>query len=454
MQHAMQHGCRRLAVRPSRVLAVLLALACAACVPAGAGERAATSPSSSPTPSVIVHQHHAATVPATPATPVELRLRLEQLLGHHAILMVRRMRGSIDGERAFIVAAQGVLDRNTDELTSAVTDVYGAATGAAFKRAWTEHIQELSDYSDALAHGDKNGQRRARAALDAYAADYGKLMASATKGRLRADAVAKDVAAHIDHLLRQADAYAAKDYPRAFQLEREAYAGMFSTGRNLAGAMETKPSGELPAAFDSPPQRLRSALGQLLGEHAELAFDATRAVVAGSPTAVPAARALDANTRDVIAAMQAALGRAAANEFGPIWASHIDALVAFSVAVARSDETAQAAARARIDHFPGELGQLLPQLSGGRVGQVTVLAALREHDQQLLQQVTAYAAKDYPHAHDIAYAGYDHMFAVASTLADVLEGHAAATVPRGGANTGGGGSASDVGAAGPGRRVR
>jgi hypothetical protein len=186
---------------------------------------------------------------------------------------------------------------------------------------------------------------------------------------------------------------------------------------------------------------LRSALGQLLGEHAELAFDATRAVVTGSPAATEAAAALDANTQDIIAAMRAALGRDAAAKFAPVWASHIDALVAFSVAIAHNDEAGQAAAREKIDHFPADLGALLPQLSGGRVGQVTILQALREHDQQLLQQVTAYAAKDYPHAHDIAYGGYDHMFAVATTLAAVLEGHAASTAPRGGANTGAGGLA-------------
>ena len=214
---------------------------------------------------------------------------------------------------------------------------------------------------------------------------------------------------------------------------------MFSTGKNLAGAIAVNPAGELPAGFNSPPERLRSALGQLLGEHAELAFDATRDVVAGNPGAQAAAAALNGNTQDIDAAMQAALGTRTAAKFGGIWAQHIDALVAFSMAVAQNDDAAQTAARRRLERFPTALGQLLSPLAAGRVEASQVLGALKEHDQQLLQQVTAYAAKDYPRAHDIAYAGYDHMFGIATTLADALEGNAASTAPKGGAATGGGG---------------
>jgi hypothetical protein len=208
----------------------------------------------------------------------------------------------------------------------------------------------------------------------------------------------------------------------------------------MAGAAVSR-TGELPAGFDSPPARLRSALGRLLGEHVELAFDATRAVVSGSPAADAAAGALDQNTQDVVAAMRAALGPADGTTFSSIWADHIDALVRFAVAVADRDDTAQAKARAALDTFPRRLGEVLAGVSHGSVAAQTVVAALHEHDEQLLQQVTAYAARDYATSHDLAYAGYDHMFAIAETLAEALEGGTAATAPRGGAATGGGGTA-------------
>ena len=282
----------------------------------------------------------------------------------------------------------------------------------------------------------------AMSALDAYADRYGQLIASATDGKLSADAVAEGVAEHIHHMIQATDAYAAGDFSRAFLLQREAYAAMFGTAKSLAGAAVTQPNGELPVAFDSPRENLRSGLGQLLGEHVELAFDATRAIVAGQPAAEAAAQTLNENTQDILAAMQGAVGDRASAAFGQVWAAHINALVAFSIGVADDDDLAQAAARARLDDFPGKLSALLAPLSDGSVAAETVVAALREHDQQLLQQVTAYAAKDYDTSHDLAYAGYDHMFAVAATLADVLGGEAGKTSPRGGADTGAGGAAS------------
>jgi hypothetical protein len=249
--------------------------------------------------------------------------------------------------------------------------------------------------------------------------------------------VAKGVAEHIHHLVAAADAYAAKDYAEAYAMERMAYAGMFGTGKALAGAAVSS-SGELPAGFDNPPAQLRSALGRLLGEHVELAFDATRAVVTGNPSADAAAQALDGNTRDIITAMRSVLGASTAAKFSAVWAGHIDALVAFAVAVADKDAAAQSAARTRLDKFPGQLGSVLPAASHGAVSAKTVIDALHEHDQQLLQQVTSYAAGDYATSHAIAYDGYLHMHDIAATLADVLEGRAAGDSPRGGASTGGG----------------
>ena len=55
--------------------------------------------------------------------------------------------------------------------------------------------------------------------------------------------------------------------------------------------------------------------------------------------------------------------------------------------------------------FPGQLGDVLPAVSNGAVSAKTVIDALHEHDQQLLQQVTSYAAGDYATSHEIAYDG-------------------------------------------------
>jgi hypothetical protein len=140
--------------------------------------------------------------------------------------------------------------------------------------------------------------------------------------------------------------------------------------------------------------------------------------------------------------MRASLGAKAAAQFSALWARHINAVVKFSVAVADRDDQGQAAARAEIDTFPAGLGRLLPQVGRGKVAAQTVVQAMKEHDEQLLQQVTAYAAHDYARSHELGYDGYEHMFEIADWLADALQGHAAGVSPRGGAATGGRGLAT------------
>jgi len=422
--------------KAASVVAVLLTLGCAACAPGGTE---VAPRASSPSPSGSTGHDHSASAPASPRA---VRLLMEQLLGHHAILMVRLMRGPIDDEDKFVDAAQGALQRNTDELADAISSVYGADAGSEFAAVWTDHVESLVAYSRAVAAGDDGARDDAMADLDAYSARYGEFIAELTDGELAADAVADGVATHIHHMLAATDDYADGDYEAAFAGERTAYAAMFGQGKALSGAAIRQSTGELPAGFDSPPADLRSALGRLLGEHVELAFDATRAVVAGSPAVEAAAGALDENTQEIITALQGALGPEEAATFSDIWAAHIDAVVQFAVGVADGDDAAQARARAQLDEFPQQLGTVLLALAGGRVAAETVIAALQEHDEHLMQQVTAFAAKDYATSHDLAYAGYAHMFAIADTLAIALEGHAMGSAPRGGAGTGGGGTSA------------
>jgi hypothetical protein len=418
-------------------------LLCAGCTGANAqiGSAGSSSPPPTPAPSGSVMEHGAHHSDGPSSAPDDVRLALEQLLGHHAVLMVRLMRGPIDREPEFVAAAEGALARNTDELVAAVGQVYGPDAGARFRSLWTEHITALQDYSQAVAAQSASDKERAMEVLDAYAARYGDLLAGLTRRRLTSAQVAEGVAAHIHHMIGATDAYAARDYSEAYELQRTAYAAMFATGKAMAGAALQKENGELPVDFDAPSEELRSGLGRLLGEHVELAFDATRAIVAGNEAAEAAAAALDRNTGEILTAMRGAVGARAASAFGDIWADHIDALVDFSVAVADGDDVAQSAARAHLDRFPSRLSSFLSPPSGDAAAADTVISALRTHDQQLLQQVTAYAARDYAASHDLAYSGYDHMFAVARTLADVLEGRASTGAPLGGAATGGGGLA-------------
>jgi len=157
-----------------------------------------------------------------------------------------------------------------------VATAYGRNAGAAFKTSWQGHITELFAYADGVAAKETAAQQSARDSLMKYADSYGQLVSSASHGRISAKAAAESVRIHVTELMDQVDAYAKGDYSTAYRIERSAYEHMFTGGVTLAKGASNLPP-EVAVGIDSPPAQLRSKLTMLLGEHMELAVDATRA---------------------------------------------------------------------------------------------------------------------------------------------------------------------------------
>src|SRR4029453_7896231 len=153
--------------------------------------------------------------------------------------------------------------------------------------------------------------------------------------------------------LAQADAYAAHDYARAYQIERQAYEHMFTAGAGLAKASVTP---EVAVGLDIPPEKLRSAFAMLLGEHMELVVDAQRATFAGAPQFKAAAAQVNANTTALTKAMAALVGPTKAAEFQTAWANHVEGLLAYTAAVAGNDQNAKTVAKQNLDGFAERLG--------------------------------------------------------------------------------------------------
>jgi hypothetical protein len=400
----------------------------------------ASSSSASPTAGRPEGNHAAA------PSPGEFRLTMERLLGQHAVLAVRLMQAPADvaagsKDNGFVATARDALQRNSRDLGRAVATMHGRRAGAQLAALWRQRVVALEAYGTARASGDEAAATAAQQDLARTAARYGQLVAElAGAGKSSARQAAADLQARTQPLLASTDAYAAGQYPAASTRARAAYAALFRQG--LAFSVQATPGHARgrTARFAGQATDLRSALGELFGEHAALAFDAGRAVVSGSPAAPATADALNANTAAVVEAIRAALGPKEAAAVSQVWAAHVDALMQFSIAVAGSDDAAQAQARATLDQFPARLGSVLAGVAGGPAGR-TLARSLQLHDQQLLQQVTAFAAGDYESSAHLASHGYNHMFGVALVLADALESRATAAAPRRGARTGAGGMA-------------
>jgi hypothetical protein len=378
-------------------------------------------------------------------SPVELRAQLEQLLGQHAILTVRLTRARLRGDEDLAQTADEALSKNAADLAAPIGAVYGAEAAEAFEQAWFDHVAYVFNYARGVADDDAAVKSEARRQLDGYTTDLSEYLAEATHQAMPADVVADELRRHVDQLLEQVDAYAAGDYERAFQLERECYAHMFPLGKALAAGIVTGEGTELPAEFDSPAAELQSQLGMTLGEHAELAVDAMRSGISGLPDFPAAAGALDQNTSELTGMIESVFGAESAGSFQKLWSDHIDAFVAYTQALAGKDEAAQDAAQDRLTGFNSDFALFLSTATQGRLETAALADAFVMHEQMLMQQITEYAAADYSTAHQVSYDAYQHMFALAEQAATAIGETVEEGSPQGGAETGVGAMAAFAG---------
>jgi hypothetical protein len=376
---------------------------------------------------------------AAPETAADRAVQLEALLGQHSVLAADVMRSRIRGDDDFVQSANAALGRNTDAMTDLVRRLFGAAAANAFAPQWSEHIVQLVAYAGALGDHDDAARKAARDKLVTFEGGLADFFAGASKGRLKPADARAAVAMHVEHLTTQADAYAAGDYAKADRINREGYEHTYDMGLALADAL--LPAGDR-AALQAPVWRLRSQLGKLLAEHAVLVEDVTRAAVTNTPDFDAAAKMINANTQALGAAMDTLFGAAAARQFQAVWAAHVEQLVAYSAGAAAKDTARQEAAKAELRGIEDKMAKFLSTATGGRMSGADLSKALTAHDGMLLRHADAYAARDYPAAHDVAYQTYDHMFQVAQALADGFGATVAARLPQGGAQTGYGGLAT------------
>ncbi len=380
---------------------------------------------------------HAMTIATKLSSPADLRIRLEQLLGHHSALTDRLSRARIRGDVDFAESADAALVSNTEDMQQVIGSVYGEEAAAEFGRVWATHIRDLATYAAAHRQGDRAEMRRARRGLDRYMRALSQFLAEATNGAASAGQLRAGLRRHADHLLEQADAFAGRDYQRAYAVARDGYRHTFAIGRQLAAAISQRNGGSLPRDFDSPQRQLQSTLGLLLGEHVQLAVDTMRAGVNGSGDFPVAGEALNGNTRELAGAVESVFGARAADRFLSLWSDHIDAFVAYTQAVAGEDEAAKQAARRRFGRFNDEFPDFWRTATGGRLSSPNLAREFVKHEKTLLRQIDVFAAGDFAAAQEMSFEGYEHMFSLAAGLAEAIGDTVSDRAPRGGAQTGG-----------------
>jgi hypothetical protein len=425
-------------VRSRTVLGVLVAaVAAATACTSPTGHHAETSA----TPST--HERHAAATPGTtsavPSSLKELRGQFEQLFGQHALLATRLMRGVVAESDDFARAATASLQANTDALTTEVAVAYGTAQEDQFRRLWQRHNDGLVAYATAVAGGNAVARLEARRNLIASCAAQGSWMEVASKGRIEASDGTGMMRDHVEGLMRQVDAFAARDYDRAYLLERDAYEQMYASGATLA---KGSVSPQVAAGLDAPPEKLRSAFSMLLGEHMELVVGAQRATFVGPQEFEAAGAQVNENTAALGRAMGAIVGPDEGAEFQEAWAEHVEGLMDYSSAIAAKDEPARVRAEKDMHTYAVDLAVYFSQPDPKRLDFVSLTREITAHDRHLVDQINAYAARDYAQAQRMETHGYRQMASVSNLLVDAIQRKVQNSMPVGGTKTGGGGTAS------------
>ena len=251
----------------------------------------------------------------------------------------------------------------------------------------------------------------------------------------------KELGTHVDHLVAQADAYAAKDYAGANTALREGYQHAFRLGGTLA-------TGLLPpdqaAGLGAPAWQLRSEMTRLLGEHVGLALGTLRAGATNGPDFPAMVDSLNGNTTDVTAAVGSLFGEPAASQFMSLWADHLDLLGTYAADVGADKQDRRQAVQDDLHNWQQRFAAFIDTATQSRVPAPDLAAALLGLDDLLLQQVDAFAARDFPRAQQLANQTYPQVFGLARNMADAFGATLAARMPQGGAKTGAGGMAADL----------
>lgn len=428
----------------------VVGIALAACTIAGLAACSTPSPASheghatpaEETQAAAAQEVHANAAQQASTSAVDLRAQLEQYLGQHAILTVRLTRARLRDDGDLAQTADAALSKNTQDMGALIEAAYGAAAAEEFEKVWFDHVTFLFDYARGVAENDAEVQAEAVEEINGYLEESSTFFAEATNNALPAPAVHHELQMHVDQLIQQTDAFAAGDYARAFELERQSYAHMFPLAKTLAAGIVTGTGATLPEDFDSPARQMQSQLGMALGEHAELAVDAMRSGLSGAPDFPAAAAALDSNTREITGVIESIFGAEGAAAFQTLWADHIDAFVTYTQALASGDQALEDTSRVRLEQFNADFAAFLATAVQDRLGAPGLADAFVQHEDFLLRQIDAYAARDYSTAHELSFDAYQHMFALAAQLATAIGDTVAARSPEGGMQTGQGGTAA------------
>jgi hypothetical protein len=163
---------------------------------------------------------------------------------------------------------------------------------------------------------------------------------------------------------------------------------------------------------------LRVTLNRLLGEHMQIAVDATQTALLGGKSFDAKGAELQANTDDLAAAIGSLYGDDAKAAFSNQWNAHNGYFVNYTVATAKNDEAGKTKAVDGLMMYQKDFGAFLAGATG--LPADAVQAQLGMHVMHTAKAVDAFGTKDYAGSYANAAMGYVHMGKTGDILADAI----------------------------------
>lgn len=173
--------------------------------------------------------------PNSATKAADLRVTLNQAMRQHVTLASVALKASASGD-AEAEAAVAALDKNSVEIAGAIGSVYGEQAEKDFLSLWRKHIGFFVDYTNGVVKGDKEMQMQAKADIAGYTEAASTFFSEANPNIDKAE-MKKGLEMHGSQVFAIVDAYAAKDYDKAFASEEEAYNHIGVAADNIANAI-------------------------------------------------------------------------------------------------------------------------------------------------------------------------------------------------------------------------
>jgi hypothetical protein len=373
--------------RPVALIAVVM-LATIACSNSNGGSTASGARGGSP-----------ALRNAADSKAADLRVRLDVLLGEHAMVIAKSSLAATANRSDEYIGYGNLLILNAGDLSAVMTSAFGTSAAAGFDQIWAEQNNYFVDYTVGLVSHNANKSNGASSGLvNGFVPKFAQYLSSMSSIPL--DPITLLLTEQVLETKAIIDDQAALNNPKMFADLHRAYAQASRIGDALAAAIARKFPDKFPGDPANKAVDFRASLDTLLEEHSYLATMTTSAIAGGRNTEQAAALSvLGSNAEALGTLFSQVFGTVMGTRFDQVWGTRDAELIVYA---GGADETSrQGALNSLKNSFVPQFASLIhdstdiaeSEISNAAQSQLT--DTIRVIDDQRSKSATVVAADDH-----------------------------------------------------------